>query len=273
MANDEGTSPRNDVVSAVMRACDLMSRFSPDQELWTLAELTKATGLNRTTAYRLVNTLVDAGWLVRIDETHFGVDWRVYRIGASAYSRNDLRGIVRPHLQRLADTFGDTAYFMIPDEQSVACVDMVVGHSPLQIHGMQIGSRLPLNAAAAPLAMLARSPALLEQAMASPLKSYTEQSITDSQTLKETVGAVRRDGYAVSRDDFLNGVSAVAVAVMLGEDLFGTVSLGGASVHFGYDDLQRRIGGVRVAAQELSAQLETMPQAHQLAPWITAARS
>ena len=48
------------------RALDLLERFDDEHPVWTLAELTHASGLPKTTVLRLVTTLEQRGLVVAI---------------------------------------------------------------------------------------------------------------------------------------------------------------------------------------------------------------
>lgn len=259
MAVTEGGSGA-DLVTSVLRASEILSLFSPSSEFLSINEVTQATGLNRTTVYRLVNTLIEAGFLERVDDGRLAVSWRVYRIGASAYSRRSFRDIVRSKLSGLAREFGDTAFFMMPEGGSVLCVDLVIGDSPLQINGMHIGSSLPLHCGAAPLAMLPHSSALRDALFASGLESFTSNTLVAPEALQREIDNVRERGFAVSEEDFMQGVSAVSAAVLVKGELLGAISLGGSASRFGDIALREKGAAVVEAASALSEQLLLFPE-------------
>ena len=54
------------LVEAVLRACDLLEAFQSDGELVRLRDLVTRTGMNKTTAFRLLTTLEERGLVERV---------------------------------------------------------------------------------------------------------------------------------------------------------------------------------------------------------------
>lgn len=59
------------LIDAVMRACDILEAFRFDGELVRLQDLAERTGINKTTAFRLVCTLEERGLLERVGSNRF----------------------------------------------------------------------------------------------------------------------------------------------------------------------------------------------------------
>lgn len=69
---NETKSERNRyLIDAVMRACDILEAFRFDGELVRLQDLAERTGINKTTAFRLVCTLEERGLLERVGSNRF----------------------------------------------------------------------------------------------------------------------------------------------------------------------------------------------------------
>jgi ribose transport system substrate-binding protein len=94
------------LVEAVLRACDLLEAFHVPGEPLRLRELVARTGMNKTTAYRLLMTLEERGLVERIGAHKYRSAIRhlkkhEYRLGYCAlssefsYSRDITEGLVR----------------------------------------------------------------------------------------------------------------------------------------------------------------------------------
>jgi ribose transport system substrate-binding protein len=69
-------------IQAVQRACDILKCFSRAQSSLTLNDIVEKTSLSRTTAFRLLNTLVDQGMIERFAKNRYraaGQQWSRYR--------------------------------------------------------------------------------------------------------------------------------------------------------------------------------------------------
>jgi ribose transport system substrate-binding protein len=79
------------LVEAVLRACDLLEAFQFEGEPLRLRELVSRTGMNKTTAYRLLSTLEERGLVERIGAHQYRsairpVKRQKYRLGYCALS-------------------------------------------------------------------------------------------------------------------------------------------------------------------------------------------
>jgi len=256
MTTDEPETDPKNVVNSVLKACQLLETFSEERPALTLSELAGSAGLSKTTAHRLLATLVRAGWLARGPEGTYKISMKVFNIGAVAVTGFSLRDEARPFLLALAEEFGDTAYLMVPADTGAVCIDLVEGTSALTVKKISVGSVLPYHTAAGPMTMLANSPPLQDRWLAAPLQRFTPDTITDAQTLRNELTKIASEGYTVSDQDYLEGVGAVAAPVFgAASEVVGTVSLGGPAHHFRGARLVSVISAVREAAGTLSVRL------------------
>jgi DNA-binding IclR family transcriptional regulator len=86
--------------------------------------------------------------------------------------------------------------------------------APLRFY-LHPGSRVPVHCSASGKVFLAQmSPAQRRRLMAAaPLQKYTPSTLTDIEQIDEQLQQVRRDGYALDREEFLPGLVCVAVRV------------------------------------------------------------
>lgn len=250
-----------DIVGAVLKACGLLEHFDAARPVWTLNELTTASGMNKTTVHRLMTTLIHAGWIDRTTEGSYRIAMPVFEIGSAALVQLDIRTAARPFMVDLAETFGDTAYLMVPAEEGAVCIDRLEGSNPLVVAGINIGSVMPYHAAAGPIVMLAYSEALRDRWFRRELQEFTDRTLTDRSTLTEHLDAVRSAGYSVSNSDYLQGVAAVA-APILGRDgtAVASISVGGRVEAFEGTALEEKIHKVREAATRLTRVAEALPR-------------
>ena len=72
----------------------------------TAREIALRIGINRTTAHRLLNTLIHRSWIDRMpDGTGYRVSLQHLVISNLAYDRNDVLGAIRPTLQEAFGPF------------------------------------------------------------------------------------------------------------------------------------------------------------------------
>ncbi|MGC5257765.1 IclR family transcriptional regulator [Gordonia sp. DT218] len=250
-----------EVVGAVLKACALLEHFGADRPVWTLNELTAASGMNKTTVHRLMATLIHAGWVARTGEGAYRVAMPVFEVGSAALIKLDIRSAARPLMVQLAEAFGDTAYLMVPADQGAVCIDRLEGNNPLIVAGINIGSVMPYHAAAGPIVMLANSEEIRAQWIRNGLQAFTDRTLTDVDRLTAHLDGVRDAGYSVSDSDYLAGVAAVAAPIFgRAGAMVASISIGGRVESFRGAALDEKVDGVLDAAARVTRVMQALPQ-------------
>jgi DNA-binding IclR family transcriptional regulator len=243
-------------VNSVLKALNILECFTAETPEYSVAELARLTGINKATCHRLVATMVQAGWLQRSADANYRPTLKVFRIGSPALGGIDLRDQCRDILRELASHFGDTAYLMVADGIRAVCLDRVEGSNPVQVNIVDIGSSLPLNVGAAPLAILAYRNDLLERLSTGDLQRFTPKTMSSMTALNKSLAEVRRRGYSISLEDIIDGVGAIGAPIRGGDgDVVGALSLGGLAGRFQPPRQEEIAAAVTNAAKAASARL------------------
>lgn len=244
--------PKN-IVSSILKAGRLLESFSVDRREVSLGEFTHETGLNKTTTYRLLQTLVTSGFLVRSSSGGYRLGMRLLYLGAIARADLDLRSAALPLMRGLADEFGDTAFLMIPGTKGAVTIETVVGRNPLRIHGVTVGTVLPYHVAAGPVVIAAFAPEIEARTLSSERAKLTPHTMTAATTLKKRFADVREAGFALSTEDYVVDVAAVAAPVLDDQGVaIAAISVGGAASTFREPRLAEIVKRVQYMAKKLS---------------------
>lgn len=179
----------------------------------TMAEIARRTELDRATARRLCLTLIEQGYL-RQDGRALNLTPKILGISGGYLTANDIGRIVQPILNRFAEALeGEISLAVRDGDRALYVAQSATGSARISI-GFTAGSRLPLLPTAIGRMLLARSPGeVLDEAIATPLPRYTEETETDPGALREAIGAARRDGFAFAVGEFERGAAGLAVPV------------------------------------------------------------
>ncbi|MDA8250519.1 MAG: IclR family transcriptional regulator [Rhodospirillales bacterium] len=225
----------------------------------TLTEIMRATGLASGTTHRLVNTLLDAGYI-----TDDG-GRKAYRIGPQLTRLFELARspatealLAQPVLQGLVSRFGETAFLAKLRGETVESVASAVPENYSQSH-VQPGRIMPINAAASAKAIFAFQPEpVLARALAGPLQKFTHRTIVEPAKLRCHLDEVRAQGYAVCADELDLGVLSYACPIHLaGAGVLysiGIVALSRRLMAFGASDV---VAVLREAAHLTSTRLRS----------------
>lgn len=255
MASD--IDPKN-IVGSIIKGSRLLDLFTTERRELSLSEFATETGFNKTTTYRLLQTLVAVGWLVRSAGGGYRLGTRMLVLGAIARADLDLRHEALPYMNDLADQLGDTAFLMVPGPQGAVIIETVVGANPVQVAGLTPGATLPYHVAAGPVALAAFSPEVEAAVLAEQHEQFTVRSVTTPQGLRAKFAETREQGYAMSVEDYIDGVAAIGAPIVDADGrAVAALSVGGPLNNFGEERREQTITLVVDAARALSAILNS----------------
>lgn len=198
---------------AVLRAITLLKLFTDDQPERTLADLSRAAGLNKTTTFRLLTALESERMVVHTERETYRLGPDAIVLGGRALRANDLRKVARPELERLVQTTRESASLEIPVEDGMLILDEVAGGYLLST-APYVGTRWPFHATSTGKVLLAYGPeSQRERVLQKPLAQLTPKTITDPAVLRQVLTQVRQQGYATAEEELETGYMAVAAPI------------------------------------------------------------
>jgi IclR family pca regulon transcriptional regulator len=203
-------SRERDHVQSLSRGLAVLQAFNADRPAMTLADMSRATGLTRATARRLLHTLVTLGY-VCTDGRSFELTPRVLDLGFAYVSSLQLPDIAQPFMEALSDRVHESVSASVLDGNQIVYVARVNTQRIMGI-SLAIGSRLPAAWTSMGRVLLAGLDdagldRFLDQLVISGL---TLQSITDIDDLRTEILAVRSQGYALIDQELEMGIRSVA---------------------------------------------------------------
>lgn len=143
-------------VTAVTRALLVLGAFGVNDPELSLAEISRRTGIHKTTVLRLARTLAAHNYLVQKEDGN----WRLGRaagwLGACYQATFNVQEVVEPMLRELSIKTGESASFYVREGQERTCLLRVEGPQAIR-HHVRIGATLPLNSGAPGRVILAFS--------------------------------------------------------------------------------------------------------------------
>lgn len=214
---------------AALRAVRLLKLFTNERPEMSLAELSKTSGLNKTTTHRLLRALQSEALIDRNPATSaYSLGAGLMALGVQALASSDLRRRVRPVLRSIARESGETATLEVPFEDSMLILDEVAGSHVLGSAG-NVGTRWPIHATSTGKAWLAFDDTEFER-LAETLEPLAANTVTARAAIEPQFAEIRRRGYAVTVDELEDGFTAIATIIrgVVGE-VQGALSIGGST--------------------------------------------
>jgi DNA-binding IclR family transcriptional regulator len=206
------TSQREYKVQAVDRALDILDCFSFQSRELSLAEIAHATGLNKTTAKRLMSNLAHRGYLLQDPATrNYRLGLRLFELGGIVFSSFSLRQAAAPSMNRLQKETGATVLLGMMMEDQVLYVDKREGRGMIRISS-DIGWRRPVHyGMLGPVLLAFMDRKEVKRLLArDPLQQHTPFSITDENAFSLRLEQIRQDGYLVERQEAVEGVIGIS---------------------------------------------------------------
>ncbi len=198
-------------VLVLRKARQVIDSFTPAQPELTAREVQHRTGLPSTTCQRLLQSLVEEGFLDRRDG-RYRPGLALLRWAGAASAGRDLISTAMPVLVRLRDATGETACLYLRDGRQHVCV-AVVQTAHAVAHILRVGQALPLHAGSAGRVFLAYDEGAAAQIEQQPLEAYTQHTLTNWSALSAAVDDTRRTGHAVSFEERAIGAGSISAPV------------------------------------------------------------
>lgn len=258
-----GHTPRIGGTQAVTRALAILDAFTDAHPEWSLAELSRARRLTKSTTLRLLGAL-ERERLVSRDRP--GSEYRLgpgaIELGARAQRSHSLPTVARPDLELLARTTRETASLEVLVGSEILILDEVMGPH-LVARSPCVGTRWPAHAASTGKVLLAAArEGNVEPWPGAPVKtalrfeSFTPKTITSAQRFDTELTRVLKQGYATAIGELEVGYVAIGAPVRnhLGR-VVAAVCLGGPSTRFTEARIPSLAVRVRAAADRISRKL------------------
>jgi len=202
-------------IQSLDRGLAILEAVAASAEPMPLKQLTDLIGIDRSSVFRLANTLRQRRFLTNPKGSNAYVlgptAWRLSR----RYGRNVLATFFHQHLRDLATKLGETSHFAVREGGQVFFVDH---HAPtgqvISVAG-QTGEFAPLHCTAHGKALLADfdRKALKSLFGAVPLRAYTRTTITSLTTLGRVCGRVRAEGFALDDAEYIEQLRCIAAPI------------------------------------------------------------
>ena len=91
------------IMRGVQRTVAVFDCFTPQRMSLTLQEIADSISLAKSTTFRIVQSLEEAGYLIRLDDQKYCLSFRFTRLAGMVMSTLSIRQVARPLMQALAN--------------------------------------------------------------------------------------------------------------------------------------------------------------------------
>lgn len=198
-----------------LRLLALLERLAAHGRPLALPEVVALTGWPKPTVHRMLAQLEVAGWLQREpDGRRYALAARLRALGEAALSASAQHGVRHAVLRQLVADLGESCNLTALSGAEVVYLDRVESAFPLRLE-LRPGTRVPIHCSASGKLFLAFLPRRQRAALLDglALTRHTATTLTTPEALAFELDTIRREGYAVDAEEFVDGLVCVAVPV------------------------------------------------------------
>lgn len=201
-------------VQSVSRAIQIIKCFKQQPSL-NLTDIGNLVGLHKSTAYGIITTLKNEGFLEKDESTGN------YRLGhelfdlAACYEIN-IRKVAAPYITELSNLTQETVNLVIPDDNCVVYVDKCESKHPMRI-STRIGTKLPMYCTAVGKCILAsyNNKDIVSQILdRTQLIQCTPNTHTRKDVIMQELEEIRKQGYAIDDEELEPGLRCIAAPIL-----------------------------------------------------------
>lgn len=246
-------------VEALAKGLRVLSLFTERRPVWRLRDIAQTAGIPTPTAFRIIATLVEEGYLQQLDGGAYRPDVKVLTLGGAALRTSDLASLATPRLQRLGEETGETTNLAVLSGERILYV-VRLRNADIVTANIQVGSTLPAAFTSIGKLLLAHAPdadAALAVEQAAGRGAAGPNAVHDPAVLRAEWELIRAQGWALQDEELALGLRSVAAPVRDADGrVVAGINIAVQSSAWALSRVRRElVPAVREAADDISALL------------------
>jgi DNA-binding IclR family transcriptional regulator len=243
----------NDSVRSVLLVLKILEALAIEPSYGVTA-LAMAVGATKARVHRHLRTLLAAGYAAQESGgERYAAGPRLIALGRNLSPNEALLAVAKPAMRRLRDKLGHTVTLAKISHDAVTVIDASQGSNLFGIF-VALGQNIPLHAVSAGKVALAFGPPELKATIqGTELLRYTDNTITDMETLELELERIRRQGWAISPEECVIGINSICAPIFgPGGVLVASISIVNSLQFIARQPSRNEIGAVVDAAKEIT---------------------
>ena len=206
---------RQRLLGSVLHAGAALDLFRTEQPEWGATEIAEALALSKSSAHALLASLTEIGLLERTPDRRFRLGNKLLGFGETVLAGSEVFNAMRDMLNELMQRLGRSVYLAVRDGHHAIYVNRMQGPSSVPASLGSAGPTLPMHASAAGKILLAHAPQGQTRRILDGrgLEQLTRRTITSEGALDAELKAVRHQGYALSKGEYVSELYCIAAPI------------------------------------------------------------
>lgn len=216
LAQEPAQPSRSASTPGARGALDILQYLGVQQAPVSAASIARTLGLARSTVYRLLTALEDAGFAIHYPESRrYGIGVAAFELSAGFSRQAPLSRLGAPVLASLVDRVGESGHLAVLHGRDVLYLsEERAPRRPSLV--TDVGVRLPAHLTASGRAMLAALPKAQLRALFPDHTAFAQRGHAEISTYRQLTRLlvdIRAAGYAAEDGEVTEGLASVAVAL------------------------------------------------------------
>lgn len=257
VAEDAVAENDRDGSSSLTKMLSILDLFTEDDPLWSTTDIIEALGASRSTGYRYIKALNNAGLLSAVGNGYYMLGSRIIELDLLIRKTDPLLQAAKGVLEQVVDATGHTALLCMLFQNSVLCIsEHLAPLSPKMLFSR--GQRRPMFRGAVSKVILAHLPNhRLRSIFNKRQDAIAEAGLGETwDEFRDGLARIRSNGFVKSVGEFIPGNVGIA-APICNEDgnIIGSIGIACSKDELRDTDMNRVVLSVKRAAKEISQRM------------------
>jgi IclR family acetate operon transcriptional repressor len=201
-------------IQVIERLARLLDVIAEQESPVSLKILSAETGLHPSTAFRILSSLAEYGFVERTSRGSYQLGVKLMQLGSRVSASVDIRKVALPLMEKLRDKLGETVNLTVREEDEVVYIERTLAKRMIRVEQV-IGSRAPLHVTAVGKLILGNQgeAACRSYAKRTKLPAYTNNTHTKVTALLQDCMAATKNGYALDNEEAELGVGCIGALI------------------------------------------------------------
>jgi len=239
------------------KSITVLDLFVSSEGELSLDEIAKLSKMNRSTARRVVLSLMECGFLKRQKKRgKYSLGMKFLDYIQTVKKHNPILDIAEPHVIEIGKVTEETVSLALWDGRDVVISRTIYPNHPLRVSANE-GTMVGLHYASLGKAIMAEMPEEeLNRRLNAKLTRYTHNTITNANDLRKNLMVVRQEGVALDDEEAFLGVRGIAAAFKNNEGaVVGAVNILGPSIRLTREKIREYVPIIKECAAKISQEL------------------
>lgn len=241
---------------AFIKGINLLTALAQNPKPRTLTSLAEQLGLTKSNTHRLLNTLVEQGFVIQDgNKGLYRPTLRLWELGSQIIRRLDFVSVAREFMPKLAAITGETVHLSVLQGTEVIYLDKTEGTQVIRSY-TEIGQRAPAWCVATGKILIAYIEPDVLRSLIPQLHAYTPRTLTDHALLAKELEVARAEGIAYNHGEWRVDVMGAATAIFdAGATPIAAIGISGPGQRLRNGALEKHSGAVIEIGRAISGAL------------------